>query len=143
MLGLLTLFSLPRSLAIWAAGNKDLENPLVKVADVPLPGPAVRFDCLSLDQTQGRLYVSHMNADQLLVFDINKNEVVANLDGFPRVHGVWGVPELSKIYASTTGEHNVAAVDMKTLKTVARVGPIDYPDGLAYALELKEFSCRI
>jgi DNA-binding beta-propeller fold protein YncE len=117
-----------------AAADKNAENsPLVKVADIPLPGQAVRFDYQSLDQSQGRLYISHMNANQLVVFDIKKNEVVANLDGFPRVHGVWAVPELGRVYASTTGEHKVAVVDMKTMQTLARVGPIDYPDGLAYA----------
>ena len=107
--------------------------PLKKVADVPLPGRAVRFDYQSLDASQGRLYIAHMNADQLVVFDTQKREVVANLDGFSRVHGVWAVPELGRVYASVTGEHKVAAVDMKTLQTLARVGPIDYPDGIAYA----------
>jgi DNA-binding beta-propeller fold protein YncE len=58
---------------------------------------------------------------------------VANLDGFSSVHGVWAVPELGRVYASVTGEHKVAAVDMKTLKTLAKVGPIKYPDGIAYA----------
>jgi hypothetical protein len=62
--------------------------PLKKVADVPLPGPAVRFDYQSIDPSQGRLYIAHMNADQLLVFDVKKREVVANLDGFAKVHGV-------------------------------------------------------
>jgi DNA-binding beta-propeller fold protein YncE len=107
--------------------------PLKKVADVPLPGGAVRFDYQSLDASHDRLYIAHMNADQLVVFDTKKREVVANLDGFSRVHGVWAVPELSRVYASVTGNHKVAAVDMKTLHTLARVGPIDYPDGIAYA----------
>jgi DNA-binding beta-propeller fold protein YncE len=107
--------------------------PLTKVADVPLPGRAVRFDYQSLDPSQARLYIAHMNADQLVVFDTKKREVVANLDGFSRVHGVWAVPELGRVYASVTGEHKVAAVDMKTLQTLPRVGPINYPDGIAYA----------
>ena len=107
--------------------------PLRVVADIPMPGPAVRFDYQSLDQDQGRLYLSHMNADQLVVFDTTTRQVVANLDGFKRVHGVWAVPSLGRVYASATGDHQVAVVDMKTLKTVARVGPINYPDGIAYA----------
>jgi DNA-binding beta-propeller fold protein YncE len=74
-----------------------------------------------------------MNANQLVVFDTKKRQVVANLDGFSRVHGVWAVPELGRVYASVTGEHKVAAVDMKTLKTLALSGPSNYPDGTAYA----------
>jgi DNA-binding beta-propeller fold protein YncE len=116
-----------------AASDNTKTVPLKKVADIPMPGPAVRFDYQSLDATQGRLYISHMNANQLVVFDTNKREVVANLDGFSGVHGVWAVPELGRVYASVTGEHKVAAVDMKTLQTLAKVGPIKYPDGIAYA----------
>jgi len=109
------------------------QAPLTTVADIPLPGPAVRFDYQSIDAAQGRLYISHMNADQLVVFDTKQRKVVANLDGFPNVHGVWVVPELSRVYASSTGEHKVAAVDIQTLETVAKAGPIKYPDGIAYA----------
>jgi DNA-binding beta-propeller fold protein YncE len=116
-----------------AASENTKPVPLKTVADIPLPGRAVRFDYQSLDASQGRLYIAHMNADQLVVFDTRKREVVANLDGFSRVHGVWAVPELGRVYASVTGEHRVAAVDMKTLQTLARVGPISYPDGIAYA----------
>ncbi|MFP5228068.1 MAG: YncE family protein [Acidobacteriota bacterium] len=106
---------------------------LTTVADIPMPGPAVRFDYQSLDVEHGRLYISHMNASQLVVFDTQKRQVVANLDGFSRVHGVIAVPELNRVYASATGNHEVAVVDMTTLKTIATAGPIDYPDGLAYS----------
>ncbi len=116
-----------------AASENAKHVPLKEVADIPLPGRAVRFDYQSLDPSQGRLYISHMNADQLVVFDTKKREVVANLDRFSRVHGVSAVPELGRVYASVTEEHKVAAVDMKTLQTLARVGPINYPDGIAYA----------
>lgn len=112
---------------------KALGNGLTKVVDIPLPGPAVRFDYQSLDAEHGRLYIAHMNADQLVVFDTQTRQVVANLDGFRRVHGVIAVPEIDRVYASATGEHEVAAVDMKTLKTIAMTGPVDYPDGLAYS----------
>src|SRR5882762_3412118 len=116
-----------------AASENAKHVPLKEVADIPLPGRAVRFDYQSIDPSQGRLYISHMNANQLVVFDTNKRGVVANLDGFSSVHGVWAVPELGRVYASVTGEHKVAAVDMKTLQTLAKVGPINYPDGIAYA----------
>jgi DNA-binding beta-propeller fold protein YncE len=121
----------PTTLAV-PSDNQE-PAPLKQVADVPLPGPAVRFDYQSLDASHGRLYIAHMNADQLVVFDTKKREVVASLDGFPNVHGVWAVPELGRVYASATGEHKVAVVDMETLKTLAKTGPIKYPDGIAFA----------
>lgn len=103
------------------------------VADVPLPGPPVRFDYQSLNPVDGRLYIAHMNADQLVVFDTRSRQVVANLDGFHRIHGVIAVPELGKIFASATGDKQVLVVDAATLKTIAKIGQIKYPDGLAYA----------
>jgi DNA-binding beta-propeller fold protein YncE len=106
---------------------------LQTVADIPMPGPAVRFDYQSLDAKNGRLYMAHMNADQLVVFDTQKRKVVANLDGFPRVHGVIAVPEIDRVFASATGEHQMIAVDTSTLKIVGSAGPINYPDGLAYS----------
>jgi DNA-binding beta-propeller fold protein YncE len=109
------------------------QEVLQLVADVPLPGPAVRFDYQSLNPSDGRLYIAHMNADQLVVFDTRKREVLASLNGFHRVHGVLVVPELNRIFASVTGGHQVAVVDQTSLKTLATVGEIKYPDGLAFA----------
>ena len=47
-----------------ATGKRQNLPVLEKVADIALPGPAVRFDYQSLDAEAGRLYISHMNADQ-------------------------------------------------------------------------------
>ena len=126
------------SVVTFAQSAKPVGTVLTLVADVPMPGPAVRFDYQSLDTRNGRLYIAHMNADQLVVFDTRKREVVANLDGFKRVHGVFAVPEIHRLYASVTGNHQVAAVDTQTLKIVGTAGPITYPDGLAYAPKEKK-----
>jgi DNA-binding beta-propeller fold protein YncE len=48
-----------------------------------------------------------------------------------------GYSLLGRVYASVTGEHKVAAVDMASLKTVGKAGPINYPDGIAYAPDQK------
>ncbi len=119
------------------AADAPSSGPLKQIADVPLPGSDVRFDYQSLDLSHNRLYIAHMNANQLVVFDTKTRSVVANLDGFPSVHGVIAVPELGKVYASITGEHKAAVVDMQSLKTIAKAGPIHYPDGLAYAPGVK------
>lgn len=111
--------------------------PLHLVADVPLPRPAVRFDYQSVDAAAGRLYIAHMNAGTLLVFDTRARRVIADLPGFPSVHGVLAVPELRKVYAAATGRKEVAAVDAASLRTVAHLGPVGYPDGIAYAPDPK------
>ena len=38
----------------------------------------------------------------------------------------------SALYASATGEHKLAVLDMASLQIVAKAGPIKYPDGIAY-----------
>ncbi len=130
--------------ALWAAGAPvacqrgpapvpDSAAGLRHLAAVPLPGPPVRFDYQNVDTAAGRLYVAHMNAGTLLVFDTHARRVIRDLPGFPAVHGVIAVPSLGKVFAAATGEQRVVVVNAATLKTTARLGPIRYPDGLAFA----------
>ncbi len=111
------------------------DAPLRIVVDVPLPGSASRFDYQSLESASGRLFISHMGAGQLVVFDIRAGRVIANLDGFPTVTGVLAVPAEHRAYASATGDHAVVVVDDSTLQIVARVPGPRFPDGIAYAPE--------
>src|SRR5437870_2146005 len=103
------------------------------VADVPLPGSASRFDYQSLEPASGRLFISHMGAGQLVVFDVRAGRVIGNLDGFPTVTGVLAVPAEHRAYASATGDHAVVVVDDSTFQIVARVAGPRFPDGIAYA----------
>jgi DNA-binding beta-propeller fold protein YncE len=102
---------------------------------VPLPGGASRFDYQSFEPASGRLFVSHMGAGQLVVFDVRANRVTANLDGFRTVTGVLAVPVEHRAYASAAGDHAVVVVDDSTLRIVARVSGPRFPDGIAYAPE--------
>jgi len=111
------------------------DAPLRVVADVPLPGSASRFDYQSLEPAAGRLFISHMGAGQLVVFDVRAGRVISNLDGFPTVTGVLAVPAEHRAYASATGHHAVVVVDDSTLAIVARVPGPRFPDGIAYAPE--------
>jgi DNA-binding beta-propeller fold protein YncE len=109
------------------------DAPLRVLADVPLPGSASRFDYQSLESTTGRLFISHMGAGQLVVFDVRAGRVIGNLDGFPTVTGVLAVPAEHRAYASVTGDHAVVVVDDSALEIVARVPGPRFPDGIAYA----------
>src|SRR2546423_10784511 len=111
------------------------EAPLRVVADVPLPGSASRFDYQSLEPASGRLFISHMGAGQLVVFDVRAGRVFGNLDGFPTVTGVLAAPAEHRAYASATGAHAVIVVDDSTLGIVARVPGPRFPDGIVYAPE--------
>jgi DNA-binding beta-propeller fold protein YncE len=111
------------------------DAPLRLIADVPLPASASRFDYESLESASGRLFISHMGAGQLVVFDVRAGRVIGNLDGFPTVTGVLAVPAEHRAYASATGDHAVVVVDDSTLQIVARVPGPRFPDGIAYAPE--------
>jgi DNA-binding beta-propeller fold protein YncE len=108
-------------------------RPLRLVRDIPLPGPANRFDYQSVDPATGRLYISHMNGGRVVVFDLDSSRVVAEVAGTPRVTGVWVVPAHHMIYASAAGNHELVGIDAQTLKITARVAGIRFPDGIAYA----------
>ncbi|PWU10389.1 MAG: hypothetical protein C5B50_25680 [Verrucomicrobia bacterium] len=111
---------------------------LKKVADVPLPGGASRFDYQSLDPIAGRLYFSHMGEGELMVFDTRTEKLVAHLPGFPTMTGVLVVPSLKRVYGSVTKNHEVAVVDTETLAIIKRVPDGKFPDGLAFSPETQK-----
>jgi DNA-binding beta-propeller fold protein YncE len=108
-------------------------GPLHVVQDLPLPGPANRFDYQSLDPASGRLYLNHMNAGRLVVFDLRASTVLREIRDLPRATGVWAVPSEHKVFVSAAGNHEVAVIDDRTFAVEARVGGIRFPDGIAFA----------
>jgi DNA-binding beta-propeller fold protein YncE len=134
---------IPRLVA-WAALAGMLlgaarEAPVLRrVADIPLPGPALRFDYQSIDTTANRLYISHMEASQLLIFNLAGRRVEGTVPHLPRVTGVCAVPTLGVVYASVPGRHSVAAIDPRTMRVKAWVGSIGFPDGMAYAAGVRK-----
>lgn len=103
------------------------------VREVPLPGPANRFDYQSVDPATGRIYMNHMNAGRTIVFDANSESVITEIMDLPVATGVWAVPSHHQVYVSAAGAHQVAIIDDRTLKVISRVGGIRFPDGIAYA----------
>ena len=112
-------------------------TPLRLVADLPLPGSASRFDYQSFEPVSGRLFISHMGAGQVVVFDVRAGRVIANLEGFPQVTGVLAVPAEHQVYAAAPGDHAVVVVDDTALGIVARIPGPAFPDGIAYAPEVR------
>jgi len=101
--------------------------------EIPLPGPANRFDYQSFDPSTHRIYINHMNAGRTIVFDADSERVVTEIAGVPRATGVWAVPSHHQVYISAAGAGEVAIVDDRTLNIVTRVGGIRFPDGIAFA----------
>ena len=111
----------------------SVDAPLRVITDVLMTGGPSRFDYQSFDPGRQRLYISHMGAGQLVVFDVHERRIVATLNGFPKVTGVLVVPSLNRIYASAAGAHRVMVIDGSSLRAIAEIGGISFPDGLAHA----------
>jgi DNA-binding beta-propeller fold protein YncE len=91
----------------------------------------VRFDYTSIDPSTNRLWVAHMDADQLLAVDLRTREIVKTIHA-PGVHGVIAVPALGRVYASATNARQVLTIDAHSGKILASAPAGQYPDGLAY-----------
>jgi hypothetical protein len=114
-----------------AAATGDV-LPLRQVADVPLPGGSSRFDYESFDAKRHRLYIAHLGAGTVTVFDVQRRRVLKDVHGVAGAHGVLAVPELGRIYATATDTHQLVAIRDTTFAIVGRVSAGSFPDGLAY-----------
>jgi DNA-binding beta-propeller fold protein YncE len=102
------------------------------VADVPLPGPASRFDYQSFDAISGRLWIAHMGAGEVLALDLRTRRVVARVPDMPGVTGVLAVPGLQRVFAALSGSHDIAVLDSRSGQLLARVRGGRFPDGIVY-----------
>lgn len=127
----LVLGLLLAALALTSSLRAGRSLPLHLTARVPLSGPAVRFDYASFDPTTNRLWIAHMDADELLAFDVVHRRIVKTVAA-PGVHGVIAVPELGRVYASATNAREVLTLNARTGAVLARAPAGQYPDGLAY-----------
>ena len=115
-----------------AAQSNDVAQ-LRTIRDVALPGDTSRFDYESIDPQEHRLYIAHLGAGSVVVYDTQQGQVIAEIAGVPGVHGVLAIPELGRVYATATSSRQIAAIDTASLSVVAMAQGDGYPDGLAYA----------
>lgn len=106
--------------------------PLRTIATISLPGAATRFDYESLDARTHLLFLAHLAASEVVVYDVRSDTVVATIPDIANVHGVLAVPELGRVYATATGTNEVAVIDARTFKVIARIPGGVYPDGMAF-----------
>ncbi|HEV2037638.1 MAG TPA: hypothetical protein VGQ96_03440, partial [Candidatus Eremiobacteraceae bacterium] len=136
----IVVFSLIPGPRIGATDDQTL--PLRLVKDVPVQPAGTRFagqtprmDYETIDPIRRRLYVAYLGADEVIVFNLDTNKVVAHIQDLARVHGTLALPELHRIYASATGVNQIVAIDEHSLRVFARARGGDYPDGIAHDAE--------
>ena len=107
--------------------------PLKPVGQVALPGPSNRFDYVSIDPAANRLYVAHMNAGELLVFDLGRRRVIRTIPA-AGVHGVLAVPqaESGEAAAFAAGRRGLTKLGQQFFASRAHAVAVDSRTHLVY-----------
>jgi sugar lactone lactonase YvrE len=105
--------------------------PLERVADVDLPGGATRFDYQDVDETLGRLVVSHMNDGSVLFLDLADGSVLAELTGIPVARGVVVAEDVGLVFV-TSSPSQLVIIDSATMTETSRVDTGSGPDGVGW-----------
>src|SRR5258708_22729061 len=97
------------------------------VREIPLPGPANRFDYQSVDPASGRIYMNHMNGDRTVVFDADSAKVITEIMNLPRATGVWAVPSHHQVYVSAAGAHEGGILEDRPFKVISPLPRVHLP----------------
>jgi len=116
--------------AVACLGATAVAEDLYKfLNEIPIAGEG-GWDILTIDSRAHRLYLSH--ATKVMVVDLEKNAVVGEIDDTPGVHGFLAVPEVQRGFSSNGKENKASVVDLKTLRTISKIGTGESPDALVY-----------
>ena len=87
------------------------------------------WDLMGIDSAGKRLYISHNT--HVVIFDTEKDKVVADINNTPGVHGIAIATGLGKGYITCGKDNSVSVFDIKTLKT-ARIEAGKNPDAIMF-----------
>ena len=104
---------------------------LVLVADVPLPGRAVRFDYQDIDAANQRLFIAHMNDASVVVVSTVDGKLLKVLGNVPTPRGVAVAESVKRVFV-TSSPGKLVIIDSDTLSEVTRVATGNGPDGVAW-----------
>ena len=104
---------------------------LVLVADVPLPGRAVRFDYQDIDVANQRLFIAHMNDASVVVASTVDGKVVKVIDHVPTPRGVAVAESVKRVFV-TSSPGKLVIIDSDSLAEAGRVATGNGPDGVAW-----------
>ena len=103
--------------------------------EIPIGGEG-GWDYLSIDSAARRLYVTHAN--KIVVIDLEKDSVAGEIGDTPGVHGFALALELGRGFSSNGKEAKASIVDLKSLKTIAKVPTGENPDAILYEPQRQE-----
>jgi len=102
-----------------AAGLLSAQGQYSQIGDIQIGGPLpAQWDYLYADAAGKRLYVSHGNAE-VVVIDTATDKIVGRIADTPGVHGI--AVGAGKVFTSNGRESKVSMVDPKTLATLSKI----------------------
>jgi len=104
--------------------------PSLKEVDRVRIGGEARWDYLTVDSVQHRLYVSHSTVTE--VIDMQSDKVVGVIADTAGVHGIAIARDLGRGFISDGKADMVTVFDLATLKTLATVKVGGNPDAILY-----------
>jgi YVTN family beta-propeller protein len=105
--------------------------PLALVADVDLPGRAVRFDYQDLDLAMRHLVIAHMSDASVVVVNLSDGAPVGVIPNVPTARAVVVADDVGRIFV-TSSPNQLVIIDNGTLTEVARVQTGSAPDGVGW-----------
>lgn len=89
------------------------------------------WDYLSVDESAGRLYVSH--SSMALVVDLKTGKQLGKISDTNGIHGIAVAPSLNKGFTSNGRDSSVTVFDLKTLKVTGKIKVTgENPDAILY-----------
>lgn len=114
-----------------AANARAPAKPTYKLVKLISLGPGERWDYVSFDPSQNRVYVAH--GDHVAVIDAKAGAVIGAIGPLPGgTHGIAVSPE-NGVGFTDDGKAGIAAVfDLKTLKIIKQIPTATDADGIVY-----------
>ena len=99
------------------------------IKSIPIEGEG-GWDYLSINANARRLYVTHEN--EIAVIGLTQDKAAGVIADTPGVHGFAVAPEISRGFSSNGTESSVSVIDLRNLKTIAKVEAGENPDAILY-----------
>jgi len=114
-----------------SSAPSETRTPLVLVADVPLPGKAVRFDYQDIDSSKQRLFIAHMSDASVVVVSTVDGASIKVISGVPTPRGIVVAGDAKRVFV-TSSPSKLVIIDSESLNELGRVATGRGPDGVAW-----------
>jgi DNA-binding beta-propeller fold protein YncE len=112
------------------AGAQSVAFKYSVVNKIPVPGDG-GWDCLTVDDSMDRAFVSHANKVQ--VVDLGTGKLLGTISGTKGAHGIALAPDLEKGFVNDEKDSSVTVFDLRTLVTLGKISVTGRnPDAILY-----------